>query len=85
MPSATKDGYAPYSQQWNLNVQRELPYNMLIQAAWVGNRVIHLPSQNNRIDQMNPSVPLIGVGAERYVSSRPDIPWTVSTLPMRTS
>jgi Carboxypeptidase regulatory-like domain len=50
-----KDGYAPYSQQWNLNVQRELPYNMRVQAAWVGNRVIHLPSQNNRIDQMNPT------------------------------
>jgi hypothetical protein len=50
-----KDGYAPYSQQWNLNVQRELPYNMRVQAAWVGNRVIHLPSQNNEIDQMNPT------------------------------
>jgi len=50
-----KDGYAPYSEQWNLNVQRELPYNMRVQAAWVGNRVIHLPSQNNRIDQLNPS------------------------------
>jgi len=50
-----KDGYAPYSEQWNLNVQRELPYNMRVQAAWVGNRVIHLPSQNNRIDQLNPA------------------------------
>ncbi len=50
-----KDGYAPYSQQWNLNVQRELPYSMFVTAAWVGNRIIHLPSQNNRIDQMNPS------------------------------
>ena len=50
-----KDGYAPYSEQWNLNVQRELPYNMLLTAAWVGNRVIHLPSQLNEINQMNPS------------------------------
>lgn len=49
------DGYAPYSQQWNVNVQRELPYNMLFTGAWVGNRVIHLPSQLNRIDQMNPA------------------------------
>ncbi len=49
------DGYAPYSQQWNVNVQRELPYNILFTGAWVGNRVIHLPSQNNRIDQMNPA------------------------------
>jgi hypothetical protein len=49
------DGYAPYSQQWNINFQRELPYSMFIEAAWVGNRIIHLPSQNNKIDQMNPS------------------------------
>jgi len=52
---SAKDGYAPYSQQWNINVQRELPYNMFVMAAWAGNRVIHLPSQNNEIDQMNPS------------------------------
>lgn len=49
------DGYAPYSQQWNLNLQRELPYNMLLTAAYVGNHVVHLPSQNNRIDQMDPA------------------------------
>ena len=48
------DGYAPYSQQWNLNLQRELPYSMFVTAAWVGNRIIHLPSQLNRINQMNP-------------------------------
>ncbi len=52
--SAKIDGYAPYSQQWNVNVQRELPYNMFITAAWVGNRIIHLPSQNNEINQMDP-------------------------------
>ncbi len=52
---SNKDGYAPYSQQWNLNLQREMPYNIFVKAAWAGNRVIHLPSQNNAIDQMNPS------------------------------
>ncbi|HEY1985190.1 MAG TPA: TonB-dependent receptor [Terracidiphilus sp.] len=49
-----KDGYAPYSQQWNINVQRELPWNMFVMAAFVGNRIIHLPSQLNEIDQMDP-------------------------------
>jgi hypothetical protein len=49
------DGYAPYTQQWNMNLQRELPYNMFITAAYIGSRIIHLPSQNNRIGQMNPS------------------------------
>jgi hypothetical protein len=52
--SPSKDGYAPYSQQWNVNLQRELPFNMFVTAAWVGNRIIHLPSQNNKIDQMDP-------------------------------
>jgi len=50
-----KDGYAPYSQQWNINLQRELPWNVFMEVAWVGNRAIHLPSQNNEIDQMNPA------------------------------
>jgi hypothetical protein len=49
------DGYAPYSQQWNINLQRELPWNVFVMAAWAGNKVIHLPSQNNRIGQMNPT------------------------------
>ena len=50
-----KYGFAPYSQQWNLNVQRELGWNTFLTAAYVGNRIIHLPSQNNQINQMNPS------------------------------
>jgi hypothetical protein len=54
------DGYAPYSQQWNINLQRELPYNMFVTAAWVGNRIIHLPSQNNKINQMNPTYLSLG-------------------------
>ena len=54
------DGYAPYSEQWILNLQRELPFNMFVTAAWVGNRIIHLPSQNNRINQMNPTHLSIG-------------------------
>jgi len=49
-----KDGFAPYSQQWNINVQHELPWNTFVTAAWVGNRVIHLPSQLNKIDQLDP-------------------------------
>jgi hypothetical protein len=48
------DGYAPYSQQWSLNVQRELPYQMFATVAWVGNRTIHLPSQLSSINQIDP-------------------------------
>lgn len=49
-----KDGYAPYTQQWNVNYQRELPYNMFLTVAFLGNRAIHLPSQLNPIDQLDP-------------------------------
>src|SRR6185437_12093316 len=49
-----KDGYAPYSQEWNVNVQRELPYNMFATIAYMGNREIHLPSQLNSLNQMDP-------------------------------
>ena len=55
-----KDGFAPYSQQWNVNIQRELPYNIFVTAAWVGNRVIHLPSQLNAINQLDPEVSVPG-------------------------
>jgi carboxypeptidase family protein/TonB-dependent receptor-like protein len=55
-----KDGYAPYAQQWNVNIQRELPWNTFVQAAWLGNRVIHLPSQLNRIGQLNPKYLSLG-------------------------
>ena len=48
------DGFAPYSQQWNINVQREMPWNVFVSAAWVGNRVIHLTSQLNTPNQLNP-------------------------------
>jgi hypothetical protein len=49
-----KNGFAPYGEQWNINVQREVGWNTLVTAAYVANRVIHLPSQNNKIDQMDP-------------------------------
>ncbi|TCK72739.1 TonB-dependent receptor [Acidipila rosea] len=40
----------PYSQQWNVNLQRELPWQTFLTVAWIGNREIHLPSQLNRIN-----------------------------------
>jgi hypothetical protein len=57
---SSTDGFAPYSQQWNVNVQRELPYDMFLTAAWVGNRTIHLPSQLNSINQLDPKYFALG-------------------------
>lgn len=55
-----KDGFSPYSQQWNVNVQRQLPYDTFVTVAWVGNRVIHLPSQLNAIGQLDPKYLALG-------------------------
>ena len=54
------DGYSPYSQQWNLNVQRQLPFRTFLTAAYVGNRTIHLPSNLNPINQLDPQYLALG-------------------------
>jgi Carboxypeptidase regulatory-like domain len=48
------DNYAPYSQMWNVNVQRQLPGQMFATLAYVGTKDVHLPSQLNSINQLNP-------------------------------
>jgi len=49
-------GRAPYLQQWNVNVQRQLPWNTFFQAAYIANRAVHLDGQLNPISQPNPSI-----------------------------
>src|SRR5262249_40430626 len=42
----------PMTHQWNLNVQRELPWNMSFNAAYVGSRGIRLFAN----DELNPGI-----------------------------
>jgi hypothetical protein len=49
-------GLAPYQESWSVNIQRELPWNMFLTLAYIGNRDIHLPSALNPINQPNPSI-----------------------------
>ena len=37
----------PYVQQFNFDVQRELPFGIFVDAAYAGSRGVHLPSPNN--------------------------------------
>ena len=39
-------------QQWNLDIQRELPGNMVVDAAYVGNHGLKLPVNEN-VDSLN--------------------------------
>jgi len=43
---------APYQQQWNLNVQRDLGRGTILSVGYVGSRGVHLFSQQN----LNPSI-----------------------------
>jgi hypothetical protein len=56
----TKDGLAPYDIVWNIGIQRELPYQMFLQASYTGNRGNRLTSQLNPIDQLSPSYLSLG-------------------------
>ncbi len=47
-------GKIPYTEAWNAGIQRELPANMFLSVAYIGNRSLHLPSLLNPINQTNP-------------------------------
>lgn len=47
-------GKAPYDIVWNIGIQRELPYQMFLSAAYTGNRANFLPGQLNPPNQLAP-------------------------------
>ena len=49
-----------YTQQWNLTVERKLGNNSLASVAYVGNKGTHLPSQNQPLNFLNPSLLAMG-------------------------
>ena len=46
--------HRPYSSQWNLTLERELPHNFFFSASYVGTKGTHLPSQKSPINVINP-------------------------------
>jgi hypothetical protein len=44
----------PYSGQWNLTVERQLPSNTLLSLSYVGTKGTHLPSALSPINVLNP-------------------------------
>ena len=53
-------GISPYTQAWSFDIQRELPGNMFLMLAFIGNRDIHLPSSLNQPNMLNPSYLALG-------------------------
>lgn len=60
---SSSDGFAPYNEAWNIGIQREAPGNMVVSASYLGNRGIHLPSELNPINQMDPRFLSLCAGA----------------------
>ena len=56
----------PYAQQWNFDVQRQLPGNILVEAAYAGAHDVHL-LQIWSIDQLNPSYYSLGSQLQQQV------------------
>ena len=50
----------PYSQMFDLGIQRELPWNLFFAISYVGNHGIHLPSALNPTNQMSPQYLALG-------------------------
>src|SRR5437667_9917471 len=44
----------PYVQQWNLDIQRQLPGNLLVDVAYAGSKGTHLPMHDQTINQLAP-------------------------------
>ncbi|HEU0174707.1 MAG TPA: carboxypeptidase regulatory-like domain-containing protein [Blastocatellia bacterium] len=49
----------PYSQQWNLTIERQLPKDVFVSAAYVGNKGTRLPSSLQPLNVLNPFDPKI--------------------------
>ncbi|HZY73541.1 MAG TPA: TonB-dependent receptor, partial [Edaphobacter sp.] len=49
------DAPTPYSLQWNLSVQRQLPGGWTTSAAYVGNKGTHLLGANYNVNSLNPA------------------------------
>ncbi len=58
----------PYSIQWNLNIQRQLPGALLVDAAYSANRGVALSRQFD-IDALDPKFLSLGTGLQQLVSN----------------
>lgn len=59
----------PYSSQWNLTIERQLPGNFALSVSYVGTKGTHLPSAMSPLNVLNPLNPAISsIGPDLAVS-----------------
>ena len=72
LQSVLQDTITPWSQQWNLNIQRELPWQMSLEVAYVGTRGLQL-SRNGEdglsLNQLDPQSLSLGSALNQQVDN----------------
>lgn len=62
----------PYSQQWNLTIERQLPFDVMVSAAYVGNKGTRLPSNLQPLNILNPNDSRVkALGPDLYTDFAP--------------
>ena len=56
-----------YVQQWNFDVQRELPGGMALSVAYAGSKGTHLPGPSQQLDQLPTSFLSLGTDLQKQV------------------
>ena len=75
-PNAGKNGY---TQQWNLNVQRELPFQMVLDIGYVGSKSTGIQANElRRLNQLDPKYLPLGDALGAGVTSQAEIPASIA-------
>ena len=56
-----------YAQQWNLDVQRELPGGLALSVAYAGSKGVHLPGPDQQLNQLPPEFMALGSRLQELV------------------
>ncbi len=67
IPAVVRHPFAPYNQQWDVALQRALPGNLVVEAAYVGSHGVHLPMNGLAVDQAPPAVQALGTALNQQV------------------
>jgi hypothetical protein len=59
----------PYAQQWDLDIQRELPGGMALSLAYAGSKGTHLPGPNQNLDQIPTQYLSLGTKLQEQVAN----------------
>jgi hypothetical protein len=66
----TGDNKVPYTQNWDFEVQRELPGNILVDASYVGSHALHLNQSGENdynLNQLSPQALALGTKLQQSV------------------